>query len=58
MQVSVIVLVVAVLESIASENVNVKAVLRSMPVVPDVAIVVDPCTRDDTLGVVEVEAVV
>lgn len=51
--VSVTVLVVTVLASMASENVSVNAALRSTPVVPEVAIVVELCTNVDTVGVLE-----
>lgn len=51
--VSVTVVVVTVLANMASENVSVNAVLRSTPVVPEVAIVVEPCTNVVTVGALE-----
>jgi hypothetical protein len=54
LQVRVMLEVDAVLDSIASENVSVNAVLTTTPVVPVAAMVVDPWTRDDTVGAVGV----
>jgi len=56
LQDNVTVLVVTVDDNMASENVSVNAVLRATSVVPLVAMVVEPCTSDDTTGTLEVVA--